>query len=304
MPKKKMFIHVGPTKTGSTFIQSYLVRSSQASGSKIYYPIEGRFADKEPFARRAGGEIYSGSGTLSNHLGIFWGLIGALTSHLIDDLITDLVNECVGVEQDIIVLSCEGFSFFGVEQVDRLLQRLCEFDVKVIYFYRDPLHRSQSVYFERIRTGDEVDSFSAFLSNAKEPIFIEKAIENAWATAGESNIYRLDFGTGENLLEIFFEILDEPLLGSIELEGEQLERNERFGQSTLKLILLLNRIQHWNSRKFKSRLTYLLCVNTKHWVENVKLVRVILSPLAVLLMPAPLINEATLEHLRQLASLE
>lgn len=126
--KRKLYLHIGPHKTGTTVVQSAL------SNQRLALEKVGiKYCDK-----------------FSN----------GLTAHDVADVIstnqfegaTQALKEVNGIESDV-VISSENFSRLSSLQVSFLSNFLADFDVEVIYYIRNPLKRLYSAWQEWVKHG-------------------------------------------------------------------------------------------------------------------------------------------------------
>lgn len=146
---KRVFLHIGTHKTGSTSIQRFLARADDVLEDQgILYPKTGR-----------------PDTNWSNQYGqheLYWSLVG---KHGIegDQVWHELRREIDAFSGKTVVLSVEGFEYIGTRDIQRTLKYLQPHSVRVIVYLRPPLHLLKSAYTQRVKMGTYSGPFNRFV---------------------------------------------------------------------------------------------------------------------------------------------
>ncbi|MYM56750.1 hypothetical protein [Thalassovita mangrovi] len=155
---RRLWIHIGHDKTGSSFLQSsFAIQSGVLERHGIAYP-------GDPAVLRRAREFGVTSGNAQT-MGI-------------EELLTMAPDD-----MDVLV-SYEGFFNQLVrnpEETTKAWERMAAahgFDrIEVLLFIRNPMEHAQSVYMQGVRYRGHSDSFDSFLSQYSRPRFVVKAIK-------------------------------------------------------------------------------------------------------------------------------
>lgn len=140
--KKRIFLHIGAHKTGSTSLQSWAVLNFDLLRRKdFYYVTSGRNID-------------------GNHSEIAWALRG--DSRAGSDIIARLIYEIKHVDESNILISGEEFEYLSQDHINDLRVIFDDFDVNIIIVLRPQHEIIRSQYTEWIKQFLTVDDFSIF----------------------------------------------------------------------------------------------------------------------------------------------
>lgn len=195
--KKKIILHIGPHKTGTTAIQSAFWNNRTAlSRQGILYPKACRFHYAQ----------HRLSFSLKNMRDPKAGSIPDFQTEL-----GDLTSEITSTDPNVIVLSSEEFFRLPADSMQKLRDSLEEFDVQVVAFIRNPVDAFSSLYNQNAKEPKnkfvhgpsqalrEADRLFPQLDFAK---FIQK-----WADVfGESRIKLLEYEAGD-AIEQFLDVI-------------------------------------------------------------------------------------------------
>lgn len=160
---KKVFLHVGHMKTGSSAIQSFLaLNDARLKSFGISYPEHQSF----DHARRGGittGNYYN--------------------EEKFDD---QIINRSSDQKENTVLFSSE-ILFRAVLNRPECIEKIRScFDLTIIIFVRDPLDFFASHYSEALKRGGYHDEFSAFVEEYKQPEmilqFLELTRDRGWKT--------------------------------------------------------------------------------------------------------------------------
>lgn len=161
-------MHLGPPKTGTTTIQSFLYRARDVlADSGICYAAAGRIADGQTLSvhRPDGVKHLSGPST-AQHL-LPWTMLGEVDDLRPDAVWATLLDEIAACDAHTIVVSSEAFSRLRREQVDQVRDYLRDCDVMPVAYLRNPQSRLLSDYTQRVKSGRCDASFSEFVRSER-----------------------------------------------------------------------------------------------------------------------------------------
>lgn len=187
--KRKLFLHVGPHKTGTTLIQKVCL-------------------DNQP-ALLSGGVFYP-----KNYVRIFG-------HHLIRDLIKGRQlsesdsNFFKEIDSDIL-LSSEDFISFSIKDFEYIKTFFSDFDVHVIYSWRRASLKMYSIWQELIKHGQSVSFFEFYHNHLARPaqsymLSADLQVERFVKVFGIKKVHLIDYDKAakdKNLLELFFSIIN------------------------------------------------------------------------------------------------
>lgn len=151
---KKIYLHIGPAKTGTTTIQQSLHDSNQQLLSVGYYvPHTGQVSPGQ-----------------AGHHNLAWELNGNTHFDPKHGVWTELVEELRTISYDQIILSAEGFSLYSPEKIEYLRQILKDYAVYVIVYLRRQDEWLQSMWAEKLKKGEN-ESFHLSLQE-----WVEKSL--------------------------------------------------------------------------------------------------------------------------------
>lgn len=130
--QRKLFLHVGPEKTGSSAIQALF---EQDDYEEVLYPKVGRWSDG------AHHKLLFSSKGVTNY--------GETEIEEWNELLVELDNEISGNNKNLL-LSTEGASPDFLRKLRPLIIKY-RFKVTVIYVVRDPLNRAASLYNQHVK---------------------------------------------------------------------------------------------------------------------------------------------------------
>ncbi|WP_299620360.1 hypothetical protein [uncultured Tateyamaria sp.] len=157
--KKTVYLHIGQSKTGSSYIQSMFALSRQELGaSGIEYPA---------FSK---GILMAEKGHVS------WGNVDSIAD------IADLIQRAAAEAPDASKLLFSGEHLlqlfdarFGPNGLEALRD---EFDFNILLFVRDPLDHMVSIFKQRKKTGRFSGALESFAASYNAPAMIERVLGN------------------------------------------------------------------------------------------------------------------------------
>jgi ABC-type polysaccharide/polyol phosphate transport system ATPase subunit len=160
---KKIFIHIGTHKTGTTSIQSFLTENSdELMNSGVLYPLAGR--------------VFGG------HHNIAWKLLGDDRFDIKNGKISDFLNEINSSNVKNVVISSEAFEYLSKcpESIKKFDKVLCSngWDTEYIVFFRNNIDYMESLYHELNKNINFNLTKSSFIKQIKETGYCE--CNNHW----------------------------------------------------------------------------------------------------------------------------
>lgn len=147
----RLVVHMGATKTASTYVQKCLARNEDVlRAAGIYLPRAGR--------RMASSNL--------NHHNLAWQLIEDRRYKPAGGDWSAMLKEVAEADADLVLLSSEAFSrLAGVEKLSPMFKRrlleVCD-DVTLVYVVRDPLARINSMYSQTVKTFAPPNTFDEY----------------------------------------------------------------------------------------------------------------------------------------------
>jgi hypothetical protein len=147
---KRIYLHIGLPKTGTTAIQNFLFKFSEELKSEgILY------------SRNLGSRSHDSS-LRSGHHSLAYDVLG--THGYSDGLCwNQLLEEVRSSTSDTAVISAETFWLCSDTEIRKVAKYLESYFVKVVVYLRNPLNFVVSLYKQRIKTGHSYQSFRDFI---------------------------------------------------------------------------------------------------------------------------------------------
>lgn len=140
--KKRLYIHIGTHKTGSTTIQN------------------GLFINKEILRKNDINYPTTGMRSFGHHLLCFY--LNGRIDHS-ENLIQNLRVELENAEQNTFIISSEEFEYLRTEHIQILTKQLHVFDIKIIIYLRNQASTIHSNYTQLVKTGLRNLPFDVYL---------------------------------------------------------------------------------------------------------------------------------------------
>jgi hypothetical protein len=177
---KKVYLHIGGEKTGTTTLQHFLTRNaSKLKRAGYYYPCE---TNNICFENGA-------------HFPVAAGLIGESVDFVSEErrhklrFVLGALTQALSTKQSVI-LSCEHFSsrLIHRRQLETLRDALSADDVKVVYYMREPSDLAMAAWSTGVRYGAK-HAFNAAVVAPENRYFNHLEILNFWGSVfGEQNL--------------------------------------------------------------------------------------------------------------------
>ncbi len=193
----KLFLHIGPHKTGSTYIQKFCSENrAKLLNLGVNYPTVG-----------IGGVHYGQHEIIEK--------VKKLRQEELKHYLAQLTSGAINL------VSSENFDRLNLEEVKRLRAALSGVDVRIIYYYRNYIDLLPSWWQEEVKHGSTTSFYEFVLPHILRPfssIIVNPAVVlDLYATAfGKDNISIVDYELAVKAGNILQPIL--ALLG-VELEG-------------------------------------------------------------------------------------
>lgn len=147
--KKKLLIHIGRHKSGTTSLQASLWENRDILINEgIYYPNNSR----REFAHHLFAESLNPKNVREN------GLQNILKS----EYVTDLIKEIEETDHQNILLSSEAFQNCNPEHVKEVLK---DYDVSIVFYIREQVNYLESAYLQEVQATNYHDSIENFEIN-------------------------------------------------------------------------------------------------------------------------------------------
>jgi hypothetical protein len=142
LTRKKLILHIGQSKTGTTSFQSFCFKNQKKLVSQgILYPITGlKFSHHRLLAEHYKKECND------------------------PQLIKKLKDEVESSDCPVIIISCEAFETLNKCQMEAILNDFSEFDISIVCSLRDRISWVQSMYSELVKKAWFTGTFSDFIS--------------------------------------------------------------------------------------------------------------------------------------------
>lgn len=261
---KKIYLHIGLHKTGSTYIQ------------KI-------FTDNRELLREFGVEYPElGAEFLFGHHNFAWSFIPDKCLQDGDRFTVEKLLESLHrTPAETIFISSEDFDFLQLQHIKSLARTLEGFQVQIVLYARHPAEMLYSLWQERIKHGDTISLPSYYDSILQNPRQIDyRTIANLWSGIfGEQSISIIIYDNlRESNTDIAFFLLNEVM--QLNIDFCQLKKPDKKinPSSSIEIIEILRRINGLskdNMRKNHTSVKFIQFLNTsplgrtlKHDLDN------------------------------------
>lgn len=219
--KKKLYIHVGPHKTGTTLIQKVcLDNQAELVKSGVLYP--------KRFLRIFG-----------HH---------PLRDDMKDRKLDDANDFFISTDKDILI-SSEDFISGTIDDFKYLKEKFQNFDIHIIYSWRRASLKMYSIWQEMIKHGHSVSFFEFYHDHLAKPnqsymLSADLQIERFSKIFGTENVHVIDYDQANsdgNLLSIFFKIIGCPYKEKYYLKSKSdISNNKSLDPIKTEMIRVLN----------------------------------------------------------------
>ena len=191
-----IILHIGPAKTGTTSIQSFLNSAQQELLSDGFlYPSKGRseagvtyqikLHERDVRSRRF---KFKKGPDFAHHL-LAWTLAGTVQNISADHCWADVLNEIELANPETAIISSESFAWLSEEQLQTLKALLKGYSVKALIYFRNPFNWLLSRYNQIVKKGRYHRSFRAFMREQSfHYISYEHLMKRYVGTFGQTNV--------------------------------------------------------------------------------------------------------------------
>ncbi|GAP74587.1 hypothetical protein W04_1103 [Pseudoalteromonas sp. SW0106-04] len=241
---KRLYLHIGTHKTGSTSIQkTCLENKDELLAQGFHYPTSIANSD-------------------GNHSALAWFFMGDSRADNID--IEAFKYEINNIGAGNLIISGEEFEFMGVEDLNQVMEFFNDYNITIICYLRPQHELIRSEYIEWLKQGLTSDQFSVFWRlQSNLPRFNYELLYNNWKEKF-SNLEFRSFDQAKKLqlgvVEDFFNILNVSS-SNIRFCSNQ---NESPNSKVVKAWLLLARLHELSGGKDYSIADYLYNVSRRN----------------------------------------
>jgi hypothetical protein len=191
-----LILHIGPHKTGSTAIQTFLNSARQELLTDgILYPFKGRLEEdvtchlRSPQRYVRGTRFFSKSGPDFAHHLLEWTLAGMAQNISAERCWLELLKEIESIKPETTIISSEYFAWLSKEQLQKVKLLLKDYSVSILIFFRNPLKWQLSRYNQMVKKGNYRRSFRAFFREpSSQFISYERLINRYVNIFGQKNV--------------------------------------------------------------------------------------------------------------------
>ncbi|ALG91637.1 MULTISPECIES: sulfotransferase family protein [Actibacterium] len=178
--KKRIIIHIGYHKTGSTSLQSYMEENRDFLSKRgLYYPVTKRDHDRDYFNKHL--KLFNDLIVIDHHDDEFFEKVATVFEPYLNEIEKSGCN--------LAVLSEESFSAFGPKMIEALGFLRKTYDVKILAVLRRQDEFLQSWYHQTIKDFREVRDFSQFLKDENwRRLRYDEALAHWAAAFGDENL--------------------------------------------------------------------------------------------------------------------
>lgn len=182
--EKKIIIHIGPPKTGSTSIQDMLNSNQcQLAQQGFLYPLSGRVSEAGYYMVNRFDRRVKYRSPLNSHRVLAWSLDDRVEGLNADSVWQSLIEEIEASTTHTIILSAEAFAQLSKEKIYRIANYLKAYKVQIVAYKRDYLSHALSMYTQNVKRGRVYSSFGKFIRVREERLFDLPQIVSNWSEA-------------------------------------------------------------------------------------------------------------------------
>ncbi len=247
---KKLFLHIGLYKTGSTTLQAHLQKNRNSLRNCGYlYPLTGA------------------SDMFDAHHNLAWLLRNPKVADPNLGTWKELHEEIKTANIDNVIISSENFQLNDQTQMDNLQSQLAAYEVKVIVYLRRQDRRLESLYTQRVKRGFYHGNIFSFCESQRRRSNYYKLLEPWKQIFGLDNVIvrPLEKTQISNICDDLFKIIGIQKNNSF-LEVEN--KNVKPGRKALEIYKIINKTYEDQPEK---RQNYLQQVNrfiNKNWSDE------------------------------------
>jgi len=248
--KKKLIIHIGPAKTGSTFIQDFMYNNKKLlETNKVLYPIAGDIKTGEKLEVLFKNKPIVHNNSLRCHHKLAWSLAKLVKGNYLDETIDELKNEISQSNCNKIFISSESFPVAHIQSLIYFKNAFEGYSFTITFLFRPIESWFKSIYNQDVKMGRANLSMSKHLKSI-EIVDFNQCLNDWSEVFGTENINIIPFEYLHK--EEMFKKTYEKILGvSLKEAVFNSEKvNESYDKNTLNAVLYLNAIQFFLSKFF------------------------------------------------------
>ncbi len=185
MDKKKLFLHIGSHKTGSTALQVFLTENRNLLlKDGILYPDIGC----PEFSRHGQHLLAWLFFTTPGYLPVFEGNVIEKSTLEEMNLVSEIKSAALSEGINSIILSSEEFSVLRPSEIDTLSKNLVDFDVEVIIYLRRQDRYLESSYSTSVLYSGYIKNFSDYLNAQRMNLNYYELVKN-WENSFGGRVY-------------------------------------------------------------------------------------------------------------------
>lgn len=245
---KRIVIHLGPPKTGTTTVQAFLFRTSGVLAEiGVRYAEAGRLGRDQTFRVRRPSGVRKISGPASAHHLLPWTLLGEVEGLSSGSVWNQLLDEIAGCPEPTIVISSEAFSRLKKYHIEEIFELVKQHDVMPVAYLRRPMSRMISDYTQRVKSGLCHSTFAEFLRTERCLLEIYDGFIETWESvfgSGKLVLRNFDSAVAGPGLETDFASLITSCRDVLQNNAERSSRlNVSPGTQTIRTQLAINRLE-------------------------------------------------------------
>ena len=308
---KKIYIHIGPPKTGTTTLQFFFRALALQNEKYILFPKTGRLLDGASYYRI---DFYRGAvlvrGPLNNHEFIFRILRNEIIGTNSNLFLNKLRIEIDTFPGSFILLSFEGFWFLNDLEIRKIIEVLKGYEINIVLYIRDQKKKMISMFTQHIKSGPSDSmkkscvSFTHFIEEFSDRIFDEHSIIKKWnrhLNFSHSQIWNIVVRNFDDVIsqasleeDFILRVLGiDKSVKDISIDLSINAKNEKFSDYIYVILIYINKIEILLGKKNILRPLFYktrdLIVKSKRVRNTIKLFRFLFS--------RPLLNQEDLDLL-------
>ena len=281
---RRVILHVGIHKTGTTSIQGFLDKNWEVlKENNVLYPLAGR---QETYQKNH----------VSHHK-LAWSVVSWYSNkykfNKSDEYWTIMNHEIEKENPELIILSSEFFWRALIEEIKQIKSYLERYDVQVLLYFRNPLDYAVSGYKQDIKTGKTTQDFYAYVKERTWQYDFDATITRWQSVFGKNAIkIRIFEKVKSNLIEDFVKLvgIDKfPLIQNVET------RNVSPSDAVIHMIRMLNILDARTPNSFDS-----IIARVRRNIVRGSSPGRILSRLADTFIKAPILNDSDAKYLESI----
>ncbi len=184
IPKKIVYLHIGPPKTGTTAIQDFMVETAERLNTEgVLYPKAGRVPSGKTYWIRKFEEYVPDKGPKNAHHLLGWTIRKVAHGEEAESYWQQVLREMDESDCTHIVISSEEFSQCTPEEIHRIRTYLNAYEVRILIYIRSLFPIKLSTYTQDVKAGRYFKSFNSYIRSGKDDRQDYDRIINSWSAA-------------------------------------------------------------------------------------------------------------------------